>query len=213
MRTLVAASSSLVCLFSQASLLFVFGGAVAMGDEPADRVVQWCDIPSKVKVIGRFRAPLGEEVVVIRGKWQAKPEVVKPYYDPAKTSEFVFAVTSLNGKLLDVPIEIPWNQVEPFKPRGVAEVVSDTERKWTASSWTIGGPFPEAFEGDEWEMTGFEAGKTVGDPRKVREMYKGEQRVFAPGTFVVSFRVLIVRSFGKLHDENEVGGFTIGGDN
>ena len=74
------------------------------------------------------------------------------------------------------------------------------------------GALPKAFDGDEWEMLGFEAGHTTGWPRKILEMYKGDQNPYVPGTFVTLFRFVTVRMFGKPHEQSETGGYALGNE-
>ena len=186
-----------VCLLSAVK----WGGAT--DDGKVLHTVNCYDIPKTVKLIGRFGVPLGEEVVTIRGKWKEGPE-------PTKASDFNFVVTTVNGKAIQTPIEIHWSSMEPLRLHGSIVVDSDGGRKWVAG-WdaTDRERLPKAFDGDEWEMMGYEAGHMAGWPREINKMYKHVQQIYSPGTFVTMFRFVTVRVFGKPHEKSETGGYTI----
>jgi len=183
-----------------------------MEENKDSQVVNCSDIPNKVKLIGRFGLPLGEETITIRGKWEKNPNAEKPYYDPTKTSSFNFVVTSINGKAIQKTIEIPWQSVEPLCPRGRMTDISGV-RKWMADLGSRARErLPEAFDGDEWEMKGFEAGHTMGWPREIGNMYSHLQYQFGPGAFVNTFCFVTLRTFGKPHNKSEVAGYRLGHD-
>ena len=79
-------------------------------DDNTPRIVKYSDIPTKVQVVGRLGTHLGEEIITIRGTWK-QPEAVLE-------DTFKFVVTSINGKEIRTPIEIPCSDVEPVGPRG-----------------------------------------------------------------------------------------------
>jgi len=203
MRALILLSA--VALFSGASLLFVAERSSAMRNEKVVLTVKCSDVPKNAKLIGSLGFPLGEEALTIRGSWKESAE-------PTKDGAFKFVVTSINGKAIAPPIELSSSNVEPLKPRGELVTVSNNERKWSAESFRTKARLPKAFDGDEWEMLGFEAGHTAGLPREILNLYKREQQRYGPGTFVTVFRFARVRMFGKPHVATEPGGNTIGPD-
>jgi hypothetical protein len=164
------------------------------------------DIPTKVKLAGRFGAALGEDVVTVRGKWKEERQT-------SKSDGLAFVVSHVNGKGLKSPIAIPCESVDPFAPRGSITADANGIHVWTARIGTGANErLPDAFDGDEWEMMGFEAGESCGWPRRIGEMYLDVQQTLGPGAFRTSFRPVTVRLLGKLHKKGESGGFPFGDD-
>jgi hypothetical protein len=97
----------------------------------------------------------------------------------------------------------------PLKPRGPLVVVTDHERTWQANGWRTEAWLPQPFDGDEWEMMGFESGRFVGWPQEILEMYRQDQIPYAPGEFGADFRFATVRMFGPPHAPAEPGGFPL----
>jgi len=197
MRVIVASCAfvPLVC----ASLLCVAFWGDAMGTGEAPLLVNCSDIPKKVKLIGRFGLPLGEKMIKIRGKWKERPSR-KGDYD-----ELVFFVYSVNGRTIKAPVEIPLGLVRSLTNRGRVVVGSDGERTWVAD-WTKGKEDrPAALAGDEWEMRGYEAGRTVGCPLEITVISEGVQDATDPGEFVVDFWFATARVFAKPPEPSKTG--------
>ena len=136
-----------------------------LGDTPdgnTARVVKCCDIPTNVTLVGRLGTRLGQEVIIIRGKWK-EPE-------NTKEDEFKFVVTTVGGKEVRPPVEIPWTSIEPVALRGDVTNESDGSRKWVVR-WNGAERLPPAFPGDEWEMVGFETGHIAGWPLEIRRIF------------------------------------------
>ena len=201
------------------SIVFLLAGAVllsapmhdsVLGENSASHSIACSDIPRTVKLVGRFGVSLGEEVLTIRGRWKETPDE-KPYENTATKCNFHFVVSSINGKTIQKEIQVPWDCIEPLMTRGQFLVNTASERKWKAN---LGAGeverLPEAFDGDEWEMVGFEEGKSAGWPRAIDHMYRHLQHASRPGRFLNTFRFATVRIFGKSHDESEVGGYRLG---
>jgi hypothetical protein len=192
-----------VALLVCTGLIFIAKRGGAMDDSKDPRFVKCADIPKNVKLIGRLGFPLGEVVVTIRGKW--KDEI-----EPTKSSDFNFVVTSINGKTVQTRIEIPWDRMVPLRLHGSVVKDKDNGQKWVAG-WDEKDRerLPKAFDGDEWELVGFEAGRTVGWPQEVRNMYRHVQQTNIPGTFITIFRFVSVRAFNNPHEQTETGGFPL----
>jgi hypothetical protein len=197
MRSLLVTSLviSLVC-----GLLFLVAkrGAV-MGDEGIPSSVNASDIPKKVKLIGRLGVRLGEDVVTVRGKWRSSEG------DPTneKSVNFSFVAASINGNVLRHPVELPLESVSPIMPRGRVVLDAEGKRKWVADWTTAKERLPKVFEGDEWEMTGFEIGGLHGCPAEIRKMYSYVQ--LWPCRFTTEFLFASMRVLGetKKHADNE----------
>jgi hypothetical protein len=77
------------------------------------------------------------------------------------------------------------------------------------ASWNGKDPLSRAFDGDEWEMVGFEEGCSFGWPAAIHKMYRGIQQPYLGGTFRITFRFVSVRIFNKLHEPSEAGGLPL----
>lgn len=97
------------------------------------------DLFRKVAVIGKLELPIGE-VVTVRGKWRlTKSETEK--WQPG-----CFEITEINGKLLETPVS--------FSMFCTASYLGKKPLK--ADLW----------DGDTWELRGFETGGLEGIPNK-----------------------------------------------
>jgi hypothetical protein len=181
---------------------------VAENGKKAPAPVKYSDIPRKAKLIGPLGTSLCEETVTIRGKWKEGDE---PDWNDGC---FCFVVTSINGKAIRPSIRIAWERIEPLAARGGFGAVSPTERRW--KSMSSNGPFgtrlPKAYDGDEWEMMGWEIGRTTGWPVEILRMYPTSQIPYRGGQIVTTFRFVTARLFGKPHNSSEAHGYWIGHD-
>jgi hypothetical protein len=91
-------------------------------------MVDYKDIPERVKVVGKLGRPLAAELTTIRGRWM---EVGR-----AKPSGPVFVVNWLNGKDLDRPVE--FNALEPVFASD-AQIVPLVGEQWELRGVETGG--------------------------------------------------------------------------
>lgn len=195
LRTLL--SVSVVVLLVCLGLVYTSKRGDTMNDDKVSHTIKCSDIPQTVKLIGRLGVPLGEETVTIRGKWEA-------CQDSKETDDLKFVVTKLNGKAVQIPIEIPSSSVEPL-----ASYVHLGEDSYGVQKWEVnwyggaGEHHLQACDGDEWEMIGFELGRTTGWPQDILQKYSYVQQPYNPGTFVTTFYFVTVRMFGKPNEECE----------
>lgn len=170
-------------------------------DEKTMIRVRCSDIPANVKLIGPLGTSVGEEMVTIRGKWK-ETEV------PTKGDNFNLLVTQINGKPLEKSIALTAARIEPYFSAGKLAQHSAEVRIWTVNE-TPKDKIPKAYDGDEWELTGFETARSAGRPRHFGRL--AVQDPYLPGTLLTGFRFKSIRLFGKPHKEEEFdGGWSFG---
>src|ERR1700678_2352399 len=106
--TLLHFCSLIICHFVQC-------GATPKGAEAEDMIPQiigYSSIPKQVKIIGRLGVPLGEEVVVIRGKWKYTT------LDNDDSEVFGFVIESVNNATIKSPIRFACTDFAPVTPKG-----------------------------------------------------------------------------------------------
>ncbi len=164
--------------------------------------VRTSEIPGTVRLIGPLGTSLGQQTVRIHGRWKEFPK-------PEKSLDFRFVVDEIDGKKT-APISIPSTYVLPLTNDGMVTVQAKGGRKWVASYRGASDeqPPPMAFDGDEWEMWGFESGLTDAWPLAVRQRY-AVQQVDMPGAFVTTFCFVEARMLGKVHEKGEAGGYSL----
>jgi hypothetical protein len=195
--------------FVCAALLFAAKGNNA-ADENEVSQLHFEEIPTRVKLIGRLGNSLGADVVTIRGKWKESQKVRN---GSVKADGFAFVVSKINGKDVPAPIALSWDSVRPVVNRGKVTEDPGGARKWTARWETEGTEhFPIAYEGDDWEMVGFEDAHITGWPRAIARMFPPMQSPNGNGELVITFRPATVRIFGKPHKKEEPGGYSFGYD-
>jgi hypothetical protein len=194
-------ASSLVTLLVVACGGAWIGGARDRGRADGKVVmrIRCSDIPANVKLIGPLGTALGEEMVTIRGKWKEK-EV------PTKGENFNLIVSQINGKQLHNPIALPAERIEPHFSAGKLVHNSPEVRTWTVNE-SAENKIPKAYDGDEWELKGYETARTAGRPRNFGRL--AVQEAYQAGTLLTGFRFKTIRHFGKPHKEEELdGGWT-----